>query len=357
MKEKHIRIIAIAALSILLVWNLILSIQLTTLQSTVAKNAEENNATTQIESDLSSAVAKSADKTVTVSVSALETFTVSGAGIIYQYNAPEAIIITNASLIAQAASITVIFANQRRVPATVVGTDPWLDLAVLRVEVDFDLEPIRQGDASVSRIGEWVVAIGAPKSFTFMGEIASGIIIDRSPLYNLDETILDNDIIALKIQMDLKGTNTGGPVVNMAGEMIGLTSSLFHDPLQSGVYYVIPINELSPYITKIIDTGVANHPLLGINGRAVNDIPRYIKDYWSINLDQQSGIFVYGISATGAAYLAGVREHDIILQIDGEDITTFRQYRRLLNTKNPGETMELTILRNGEQIKVQVILP
>jgi putative serine protease PepD len=268
-------------------------------------------------------------------------------------------IVTNNHVVASAAEgrIEVQFSDKQTAQARIVGRDGASDLAVLRVSGVRGLTKLALGNSDTVAVGDPVVAVGSPLGLA--GTVTSGIISAKNRAVTAGATTGETSYInALQTDAAINPGNSGGPLVNARGEVIGVNSaiaSLGQDsPLggQSGsigLGFAIPINLARRTVEQLINTGTATHPIIG----ATLD-PRYIGDGARI-LEQPSGS-AQPIVPGGPADQAGLQPGDVIVAIDGEKVSGSDELIVGIRSRQPGETIELTVDRNGQELRISVVL-
>jgi S1-C subfamily serine protease len=272
-----------------------------------------------------------------------------GSGVIYR---SDGYILTNNHVIGEADTVTVRLASGDVLDAEVVGTDPLNDLAVVRVDQDgLPAINVREVDEALV-VGETVVAIGSP--FGLDASVTTGIIsgLNRD-LQVPDEEGLVNSIPAV-IQTDaaINPGNSGGALVDAQGRLIGInTAILSRTGGNQGVGFAVPGEQAVTSADQIIEQGFVRHSLLGISGIDVS--PEVAEQF---GLEASRGAVVEGVQdGTGAAE-AGVRSGDIITEVDGEPLATMAQLVAEVRSRAPGDVVELTIVRDGEELELSVTL-
>jgi S1-C subfamily serine protease len=307
-----------------------------------------------------------------------------GSGFVYD---KEGHIITNNHVIAGGSGdLDITFLDGTVYDARLVGSDPYADLAVLKVEEDVPkdkLVPLPLGNSSTLKIGQPVAAIGSP--FGLSGSITEGIIsgLGRSLPSSVpqDPTIPPQlDVPSLPappafsipdiIQTDaaINPGNSGGPLLNMRGEVVGINTAIFSNTgSYSGVGFAIPSNMIKKVVPSLITTGSYTHPYIGITGL---DITPEIAE--AMGLQEARGFLVTDVTAEGPAAIAGVQGGDlladingreielggdVILEIDNKTVRTINDILTYLNTqKRVGDTVQLTVLRDGQLQEIPVTL-
>jgi S1-C subfamily serine protease len=292
-----------------------------------------------------------------------------GSGFVYDLDGH---IITNNHVVGSAEQITVIFADGAEVDATLVGTDPDSDLAVIKVDLPAErLTAVPIGDSNSLKVGQYVIAIGNP--FGLDGSMTSGIISGLSRTLPSDvRTAIGNRFsIPNIIQTDaaINPGNSGGPLLNLAGEVIGVNTAIAtNDGTFSGVGYAVPAATVQRVVPQLIAQGEIRHPWIGISGREMN---RALAEAMGLEADQR-GVLVVETIANGPAAKAGVRGSnqqvtidgapvaiggDIIVTINDQPITVFDTLLSYIVQRTAvGETVTLTVLRNGELIDLPLTL-
>ena len=272
-------------------------------------------------------------------------------------------IVTNYHVVEGATVIEVGFWNGFKTTAEAVGTDLDSDLAVLKVDVPAEqLFPLALGDSDKIRVGEVVVAIGNP--FGLGSTMTAGIVSAKGRVLSSLNITEDGRPFSAGdlIQTDaaINPGNSGGPLLNIEGEVIGINRAIQTEsfseagsPLSSGIGFSVSVNILKRVVQSLIETGSYDYPLLGISSSSEITI----FDQQRNNLPQATGALVGGLTEGGPADTAGVEIGDLITHIDGREIIVFGDLLTyLLTQKSPGETVDLTIYRQGETVVITVTL-
>ena len=256
---------------------------------------------------------------------------------------PSGIIITNNHVIAEADEITVILSDGTRLKAEVLGRDAKTDLAVLRVEPAKDLPFVKLGDSDESRVGDWVMAIGNP--FGLGGSVTAGIISARSR--NINAGPYDDFI---QTDASINRGNSGGPLFNMDGEVIGVNTAIFSPSGGSvGIGFAIAANLAKPVIEQLREHGKTRRGWLGVKIQPVTD-----EIAESLALDPPRGALVASVFDPGPAAVAGFEAGDIVLKFDGMDVPRVRALPRIVAETAIGKAVEVEVWRKGELIKLSV---
>ena len=270
-----------------------------------------------------------------------------GSGVIIR---SDGYIVTNNHVVDNADDLSVVTYDNRELEAEVVGTDPFSDLAVIKID-DGELPSISFGNSNSIRAGQWVLAFGSPLSMDLENTVTAGII---SAVGRVSENLTQINAAAELIQTDaaINPGNSGGPLVNLNGELIGINSAIVsRSGGYQGIGFSIPVNVVDNVTTQLIDNGEVRRGYLGVQFGSVSsslaealDVPRGAAQVTSVE------------SGTPAAD-AGLEENDIIVAVDGQQLSNFNQLRTSVSNKRPGESVELTIVTpDGEERTVTVEL-
>ncbi|MDY8138294.1 trypsin-like peptidase domain-containing protein [Aquimarina sp. 2201CG5-10] len=256
-------------------------------------------------------------------------------------------IVTNNHVIDGASELEVTLNNNKSYKAEVIGTSPQNDIALIKIDTEEKLIYIPFGDSNSAKIGEWVLAVGNP--FNLTSTVTAGIISAKSR--DLDET--DNNAQSF-IQTDaaINPGNSGGALVNIKGELIGINTAITS---QTGSYvgyaFAVPSNNARKIVEDILEFGDVQKGILGITGGTIN--PRVVEDY---DISTSQGVFVASVADDSGAKKAGLKEGDVIKEIDGLPIKKFSDLTGYVNTKSPNDIINVKILRKKTELTLPVKL-
>ncbi|MCE1252716.1 MAG: trypsin-like peptidase domain-containing protein [Anaerolineae bacterium] len=296
-----------------------------------------------------------------------------GSGFVYDNSG---YIITNEHVVEGAQEVYVNFSSGLKVHGNVVAEDPDSDLAVIKVEVNSaDLAPVILGDSDQVKVGQTVVAIGNP--YGLSGTMTEGIVsakgrtLDSLRLSNTGNPYSSGDII--QTDASINPGNSGGPLLNLAGEVIGINrairtsgTSISGDPVNTGIGFAIPINIVKKVVPVLIQEGHYDYPYLGVTAREELILP----EIEALDLPRTTGAYIVDVAAGGPADRAGLRSGktrtsisgllaggDLIIAVDQHPVNVFGDLLGyLLSHKSPGDTITITIIRDGQQQDVEVTL-
>ena len=247
--------------------------------------------------------------------------------------AADGVILTNAHVVEGATEVTVKLTDRREFRAKVVGLDKRSDIAVLKIEAS-GLPTVRLGDPAGVSVGEWVLAIGSP--FGFENTATSGIVSAKS-------RALDGYVPFIQTDVAVNPGNSGGPLFNLKGEVIGINSQIYSSSGgYQGLSFAIPIDVASKVRDQLVAHGKVTRGRLGVGIQEVN---QGLAD--SFGLKKPQGALVASVEKDGPAHKAGLEAGDVILKLDGREIERSSDLPALVADMRPGTRARLEILRNG----------
>ncbi len=284
-----------------------------------------------------------------------------GSGVVYKKSGGKAYIVTNNHVIEGASELEVTLSDGIKLPAELIGSDPWTDLAVITVDGDKVKTVAEFGKSATLKPGEPVIAIGNPLGLQFSGSITQGIISGLERTIEVDinqDGQTDWNTQVIQTDAAINPGNSGGALVNMSGQVIGINSMKIAEAAVEGIGLSIPIDSVIPIITDIEEYGEVKRPFLGVNLASVEEISQYHQQN-TLKLPNgvTSGVAITGVQAGSPAAKAGIQEFDVIIEMDGEtvnDVVELRQY--LYNEKKVGEKIKLTFYRDGKKQTAEVAL-
>lgn len=266
----------------------------------------------------------------------------SGSGFII---APDGFILTNSHVVHQAASIIVNLSDGREYPARSIGDDPDTDLAVIRIDAP-QLAHVRLADSENLRVGQIVIAIGNPLGF--QASVTAGVIsaLGRS-MHAQSGRLIDNII---QTDAALNPGNSGGPLVNSAGEVIGVNTAMIR-PAQ-GICFAIASNTARFVAGWLIKDGKIRRSYIGVAGQNVPIHRRIVRFY---NLPRETGVLVVSVEKESPAAKAGLREGDLIVAFNGEPIGSIHELHKRLMAEQIGVESKMLIVRHTEKLELSVV--
>lgn len=284
-----------------------------------------------------------------------------GSGVVYKIEGNEAYIITNYHVIENAEKLEITLADGVKKEATLVGSDIWTDLAVIKTAAD-DIETVATfGDSDLLKQGETAIAIGNPLGLDFYGSVTVGVIsgTNRSVPVDLNsDGTEDWQSEVLQTDAAINGGNSGGALVNINGELIGINSMKIASESVEGLGFAIPINTVIPIITQLEEKGQVVRPAMGISLMDLTDIPAFYQAQ-TLQLPDgiTTGVVVAEVIGGSAADEAGMKQYDVIVEMDGKPIESVIDLRQHLYTKtNVGDTLKVKVYRGGKTINMELVL-
>jgi S1-C subfamily serine protease len=265
----------------------------------------------------------------------------SGSGFIIT---PDGFILTNSHVVHRADRVEVTLADSRRPDAHVVGTDPDTDLAVLRVYAP-NLRPVRLGDSDALRVGQLAIAIGNPYGFQY--SVTAGVVSALGRSFRADSGRLMDNIV--QTDAALNPGNSGGPLVNSRGEVIGVNTAVIL-PAQ-GLCFAIAINTAKYIAGWLIKDGIIRRSYIGVGGQTSKIHRRVVRFF---NLLYDTGMLVIAVEPGSPASRAGLREGDLIVEFNGHPIATIDDLHKQLTGDQVGVRSPLTVIRNTEKLQLDV---
>ena len=256
------------------------------------------------------------------------------------------IVVTNSHVIQGAEDIFVSVNGSKEYEAKVLGTDPYMDLAVLKIESNEKFVPVVFGDSDKARVGDWVVAIGNP--FGFGGTVTSGIISSRNRDIGL--TRYDDFI---QTDASINQGNSGGPLFDLKGKVIGINTAIIAPGASGsiGIGFAIPSNPAAKVVKQLIEFGETKRGWLGVR---IQEVTKEIADIEK--LKNPEGALVASVAENSPADKADIQAGDIILEFDGKKVDTMRTLPKLVAQTEVGKKVVLKIWRNRKLISKKVLL-
>ena len=261
---------------------------------------------------------------------------------------PDGFALTNSHVVHGAARISVVTPDGGRHAARLVGDDPDTDLAVIRVNLSQDdppFVPVDLGDSDTLAVGQLAVAIGNP--YGFAATVTAGVISNTARSFRARTgRLIDN---VLQTDAALNPGNSGGPLVNAAGEVIGVNTAIIQ--MAQGICFAVPINTARWVAARLMRDGRVRRSFIGVGGQ---NVPLQRKVVRHLGLPADAGVLVIQLDPAGPAATAGVAEGDVILSLAGEPVTSIDDLQRLLTADRVGEPCPLLILRRDRTLDLTV---
>jgi S1-C subfamily serine protease len=270
-----------------------------------------------------------------------------GSGFIFT---PDGLILTNSHVVHDAKRIEVTMSDGRRMPASAIGDDPANDLAVIRIEKPRVEEPgliaAALGDSQQLRVGQVVIAIGAP--YGFQSTVTAGVVsaLGRS-LRSYSGRLIDD---VIQTDAALNPGNSGGPLVDSAGRVVGVNTATIL-PAQ-GICFAIGINTAKFVASRLLRDGRIRRSFIGVSAQTVPVHRRVVRFY---DLPKEMGVIVISVEENSPAKRAGLREGDVIVALEGQPVAGVDDLHRVLTDVRVGVSCSLTVLRHTEKLELKVV--
>lgn len=315
---------------------------------------------TVTDTGIADAVEKVYDSVVIVSTYKDNVYSASGTGFVYQKEDNKYYILTNHHVIDGGNKVTVTFTDGKVLETKVVGSDQYADIAVLSLETNEDVKIASIGKSESTRVGDTAFAVGAPLDSAYSWTVTRGIVSgkDRMVEVSLDKSS-QNDYVMKVLQTDaaINSGNSGGPLCNSNGEVIGITSLKLVSSGVEGMGFAIPIENAIKKAEQIIKGETANYPYIGIS---MLDLSKAYYSYQYYDLIKESnlssGVIVVDVEKGSPASKAGLKSNDIITNINGEEVKNVAYLRYYLYQNNINDEIKLTIFRDGKKQDITVKL-
>ena len=291
---------------------------------------------------IADAVEKVYDSVVTVKNYVRNRLYSTGSGFVFKIDNKYGYILTNYHVISGGNEVSVVFTNNKDEKATIVGYDEYSDIAVLAVDKSLVLATAQIGSSNDMRIGDTTFAVGTPvDSSVYSWSVTRGILSGKDRMVQVDNYVMS----VLQTDTAINSGNSGGPLCNSNGEVIGITNMKLASSQIEGMGFAIPIEDAVKNAETIISGKKISRPYLGIS---IYDSNNYFNN--------TSGVYVESVEKNGAAYNAGIKSGDKILKVNGVEIANTSYFRYQLYKYNIGDKIKITIERNGIEKTLTVTL-
>ena len=275
-----------------------------------------------------------------------------GSGVIYKVENGYAYIVTNNHVISGSQELEVLMADGTREKAELIGADKWTDLAVLKIKADKVTTVAEFANSDEVKAGQTAIAIGSPLGTEFATSVTQGIVSakDRSVPTDVDgDGKQDWVVTAIQTDAAINPGNSGGALVNAAGQVIGINSMKISKSSVEGIGFAIPSNEVVSIINQLEKSGKVIRPVLGISMVDLTSVSSQGRQQLALSNDVKEGVVVADVQDDSSASKGGLKQYDVITEIDGKPITGVQTLRKALYSKTVGSSMEVTYYRNGQK--------
>ena len=306
---------------------------------------------------IAEAVNKIYDAVVVVETYKSGTLIGSGTGFVYKSESNIGYILTNNHVISSGNKIYVTFTSGKRLEAEVLGSDSYADIAVLSINAFKDMKIASIGNSEDSKVGDTVFAVGAPLDSAYSWTVTRGILSGKDRMIEVDSTKTNSNtsdwvMSALQTDAAINTGNSGGPLCNANGEVIGITSLKLVSNGVEGMGFAIPIETAIKYGEKIINGEDIKRPYLGISMYNVSEVSTGLYDSDKVT----TGVYVDAVESGSPADKAGMKKGDIITEVNGEDIKNVAYLKYNLYKYEVGEKISITVFRGNDKKSIEITL-
>lgn len=284
----------------------------------------------------------------------------SGSGVVYKKAGGKAYIVTNNHVVESADELEVTLASGKKVKAELVGTDPWTDLAVIKMDEKYATTVTTFGDSDKLKQGETVIAIGNPLGLDLYGSVTTGVISGKDRTVPMDingDGTPDWNAEVLQTDAAINPGNSGGALINLAGQTVGINSMKISQDTVEGLGFSIPINSVIPIIEQLEAKGTIERPAMGVSLIDLSEIPAfYQKQTLKLPTDVTEGVVIGQVEKDSAAANAGIEQYDVVVEMGGEKISDAIDLRKVLYSKEVGDSVKMKIYRSGEIVNKTIEL-
>lgn len=310
---------------------------------------------------ISEAVAKVYDSVVVVNTYVNGAEYASGTGFVYKTSGNTAYILTNNHVINDADDVYVTFTDGTIVKTTIVGSDVYSDIAVLSVDKEYTISVAEIGSSEDLELGDTLFAIGAPLDSAYSWSVTRGILSGKDRLVEVELTSGNSKttMVVNTLQTDtaINSGNSGGPLANSNGEVIGVTSIKLASSSIEGMGFAIPIETAIEYANELINGKEVKRPYLGVYMLDVTEA-YYYREYYNLisQANITKGVVITDVEEKSSADLAGIKANDIIIKVDGNEISSSAYLRYYLYKHQVGDDMKVTVIRNNKELDLTIKL-
>lgn len=309
------------------------------------------------ETGISTAIGEIYDATVTIQNYKNSKLVSSGSGFIYKKDDNYGYIMTNHHVIEGADKVIITLSNDDQVEGEVTGSDKYLDLAVVKIDVEHVTQVAKIGNSEETNLGDTIFTVGSPVGYEYRGTVTRGSLSGKNRMVEVS-IASTNDFVMRVLQIDaaINPGNSGGPLVNIEGEVIGINSlKLVEDEIE-GMGFAIPIEYAMNYVDDLEKGKELERPLIGITMLNATDTYRLYQNGIMLDESIESGVVVLSVSKNSGAEKAGLKKGDVILEVNGSKVSNAAYLKYELYKCNVGDTIEIRYMRNSKMATAKVTL-
>ena len=296
------------------------------------------------EEGISNSIDKIYDAVVIVETKNNSTYAL-GSGFIYD---KEGYLLTNSHVVKGTNEINITLSSGDKVNGTFVGSDEYYDIAVIKIDKKYVTTVATLGDSKSAKVGDTVFTIGTPVDTSYSWTVTKGILSAKDRKIEVSVSSKTKDWIMNLLQTDaaVNSGNSGGPLCNINGEVIGINNMKLSESKASGIGFAIPIEDAIERANMIVNGEETKKANLGVSMTDINNADYYSKG--SYDKDQKTGVFIVGVNKDGPCDNAGIKPGDIVIKINDIDVKNVAELRYNLSKNKPGDTVKITVNRNTE---------
>lgn len=309
------------------------------------------------ETGISLAVGKIYDAAVTIQNYQGTKIASSGSGFIYKKDDQYGYIMTNHHVVNKSTKLVITLSNDEQIEGTVLGSDQYLDLAVVRIDAKYVKQVATIGNSENTNVGDTIFTVGTPVGYEYRGTVTRGTLSGKNRMVSVSVTSTEDWMMkVLQIDAAINPGNSGGPLLNINGEVIGINSLKLVENTIEGMGFAIPIEYAMNYVEILEQGKVIERPLIGINMLNVTDTYKLFQQGIMLDSSIESGVVVISTVEGSGADKAGLKKGDVILKVGNKTITNAAYLKYELYQYSAGDTVEITYMRENKTHTVKVIL-
>lgn len=308
---------------------------------------------------LKAAIDKIYDAVVLVQIYNDDQLKSTGSGFVYKVDNKYGYILTNEHVVSDAKTIKVVMSNDEETEAETLGSDEYLDLAVLRIDKDKVKQVANIGKSEDVSLGDTIFAVGAPMGYDYRGSVTSGILSGKDRMVTVsvgNSTSSDWVMRVLQIDAPLNPGNSGGPLLNINGEVIGVCSMKLVDSQIEGMGFAIPIEYAMNHVDSLENGKEIEWPVLGITMLNTTDTMNLYRNQIILDKNVDDGVVIIECQKGSAAADSELEKGDVIVKIDDNKVKNIAYLRYELYQHQAGDTIEITYIRDGKEHTTKVKL-
>ena len=316
---------------------------------------------TVTDTGIADAVEKVYDSTVIVEVYKKNKLYGTGSGFIFKKEDNTYFVMTNNHVVDEGDSAKIVLTNGQSYETKLIGSDQYLDVAVIAFESKDEYNVVQIGSSESMRVGDTVFTVGAPiDSSTYSWTVTRGVLSGKDRMVSVstsNSTIADYIMRSLQTDATINSGNSGGPLCNSNGQVVGITNMKLVSSSIEGMSFAIPIEQAIEYANKLLNNEDTTRPTLGVQ---MSDISAsrtlYYKYGISVPDDVEEGVIVVNVVEKSDASKAGIKAGDIITKVGDKEVTTMAELKYQLYQHNIGDKISITVLRDGKEKVIEVTL-